>query len=194
MMFGKNKGGKATAKRIPPDSVGAEVGVWRGDTAHHFLKRGLKHLHLVDPWDARAYLFTSEFGGYGEFLKRYSSLVGSADPEKYNEYYDNIFANVVNRFAGEPVTIHRMSSRDFWQHMRDKGERVDWVYLDGSHAYGEVFNDLVCAGQIARGSIFGDDYGNKSGVTQAVDDYVSRSGCFLEVYADNQYEISDAPF
>ena len=33
MMFGKNPGTDQTWKRIPADSIGAELGVWQGDSA-----------------------------------------------------------------------------------------------------------------------------------------------------------------
>ena len=47
MMFGTNKTSFATAKRIPKDTVGVELGVWKGDTSLLFLQNA-KHLHMVD--------------------------------------------------------------------------------------------------------------------------------------------------
>ena len=44
MMFGKNPGTDATWKRIPEGSVGAELGVWMGDSSAKFLKRA--HLFI----------------------------------------------------------------------------------------------------------------------------------------------------
>lgn len=194
MMFGRNKGAAETAKRIPADSVGVEIGVWKGDTARLFLKRGLKHLHLVDPWSVEAYRGTGEFGGFVDFLNRYTPLVGSDDPEQFQTYYDIVAEHVKNRFSIEPVTIHRMPSSQFWMYTHSSRDKFDWCYLDGSHAYAEVMNDLMCAGQRVRGSIFGDDYGTKHGVTQAVNDYVDQSGKHLQIFGGDQYEIRDAPF
>jgi len=193
MMFGKNKGARETAKRIPPGSVGVEIGVWRGASAALFLRRRLAHLHLVDPWSVDVYRKTGEFGGFMDFLNRYTPLVGSADPDDFQAYYDTLAEAVARRFRGQPVTIHRKTSRDFFVEHLGGAPPFDWAYLDGSHSYVEVMNDLICAGQVCRGSVFGDDYGNKPGVTRAVDDYVQQRGCFLDVFADNQYEISDAP-
>ena len=47
MMFGKNPGTDQTWKRIPEYSVGAELGVWQGESSEKFLKRA-SHVHLVD--------------------------------------------------------------------------------------------------------------------------------------------------
>ena len=193
MMFGRNRGAKAVAERIQPDTTGVEIGVWEGETAALFLERGLKHLHLVDPWSATAYQDSSEFGGYEHYLQRYAPLTGGASTEAFESYYNKLFAAVVSRFYGDPVTFHRMESRAFWMLHLGLGKQFDWVYIDGSHEYGEVLNDLMCAGQCTRGPIYGDDYGNKTSVKMAVDDYVAARQARLEIFADNQYEITDAP-
>ena len=54
MMFGKNPGTDQTWKRIPEGSVGAELGVWQGDSSEKFLKRA-GHVHLVDSWSPVVY-------------------------------------------------------------------------------------------------------------------------------------------
>jgi len=194
MMFGRNKGARETAKRIQPGTTGLEIGVWKGDSAAQFLKRGVLNLHLVDPWSADAYRYTGEFGMFGEFLERYKSLVGSDDEQAFQAFYDSVAKTVERRFKNDPVTIHRTTSREFFNRNLGLTSQFDWVYLDGSHAYAEVMNDLVCAGQITDGSIFGDDYGNKPGVTMAVNDYVEQRGCQIQVFGGNQYEVRDAPF
>lgn len=193
MMFGRNKGAKMTADRIVPGTVGVEIGVWKGDTADLFLSRGIKHLHLVDPWCVGAYKATAEFGGFTNYLARYQKLVGSDDPRAFQNYYDGVANTVARRFKHSPVTIHRQTSREFFAEHIPGPPQFDWVYLDGSHAYAEVMNDLICAGQVSKGPIYGDDYGNKSGVTKAVNDYVDQRGCNIQVYGGNQYELTDAP-
>ena len=54
MMFGKNPGTDETWKRIPEYSVGAELGVWQGESSEKFLKRA-SHVHLVDSWSPVVY-------------------------------------------------------------------------------------------------------------------------------------------
>ena len=80
MMFGKNPGTDQTWKWIPADSIGAELGVWQGDSALKFLNRA-KHIHLVDAWAPEVFKGSNEFGGYQAYLERYSKLTGEATTE-----------------------------------------------------------------------------------------------------------------
>ena len=182
MMFGKNLGAVETAKRIPVGSVGVEIGVWRGDSTALFLERA-SHVHLVDPWAVTAYEDSDEFGDYYSYLQRYSKLVGSPDPRKFQQYYDAVYDCVRARF-GDLVTIHRCKSEDFFKRFSGL---VDWVYIDGSHSFEGCNDDLHSALSIVRpgGFIFGDDYVNKPGVTEAVNGF----GRQFEVFGGNQYQI-----
>lgn len=182
MMFGTNKA--ETWRKIPEGSVGVEIGVWKGDHAAGLLKRA-GFLHLVDPWSVTAYEHSDEFGDYRRYLERYSHLVGSNRPEDFQKLYDAIHQSVVSRFEGMPVSIHRMTSAQFFETFQ---ERVDWVYVDGSHAYEGCLADLRGAYRIT-GVILGDDYGNKPGVTKAVDEFVDYLGLQLELDG-NQYRIT----
>ncbi len=56
MMLGSNHCSKAVVERLPCDSVGIELGVWKGDTAQRFVDSGrVRLLHLVDAWNVSAY-------------------------------------------------------------------------------------------------------------------------------------------
>ena len=182
MMFGKNLGAAETAKRIPLGSTGVEIGVWRGDSSALFLERAA-HIHLVDPWSVTAYEDSDEFGDYAAYLKRYAALVGSEDPKKFQRYYDEVYESVLQRFAR--ATVHRCTSAEFFRRFTGL---VDWVYIDGSHSFAGCLADLHSAHRIVRpgGFIFGDDYGNKPGVTAAVLTMMHP----IEVFGGNQYQIA----
>lgn len=187
MMFGTNKGSDEIWKHIPEGSVGVELGVWRGDSSEKFLRRS-KHLHLVDPWSVVAYEDSDEFGDYEGYLNRYSTLVGSRDPKDFQRYYDNIAESVRIRFLGKPVTIHRCTTDKFFTSF---AEQVDWVYVDALHSFEGCLSDLQNSLRIVKtgGYIFGDDYGNKPGVVQAVDHFIKDTGLQLDVISSNQYKI-----
>ena len=187
MMIGKNTGSDETWQRIDPGSVGIEIGVWRGDTSTKFLRRA-RHLHLVDSWSVIPYTVSDEHGTYDDYLDRYAKMVGSRDPQDFQSFYDNIYQSVVDRFQTNPVTIHRMSSRQFFAEF---SEQADWIYIDGDHSYSGCLADLRSSLKVVRpgGTIFGDDYTNKPGVRRAVDQFVSETGMRFDNFHGSQYRI-----
>ncbi len=186
-MFGNNQGTNETWKRIPEGSIGVELGVWKGESSEKFLRRA-KHLHLVDPWSSIAYEDSDEFGDYEGYLNRYSKIVGSKNPKDFQKYYDNIAAGVRLKFKNDSITIHRCTTNDFFKTFEKK---VNWVYVDALHNFEGCLSDLRHSFNIIKrgGSIFGDDYGNKEGVVQAVDTFISETGLTLDNFHTNQFEI-----
>jgi hypothetical protein len=156
--------------------VGVEIGVWRGDSSALFLARA-GYLHLVDAWSPQPYT------NMHDYLQRYQHIVRGSTMADFHAHYAMVYAEVCARFKGKPVSIHRCTSREFFANF---DETVDWVYIDGSHEYSDVFADLAAsAGIVKRGGwIYGDDYGNKTGVMQAVDEfYPDRQLLGLNQYA-----------
>jgi hypothetical protein len=187
MMFGTNSGSNETWKLIPQNSIGVELGVWKGDSSEKFLQRA-RHIHLVDPWSVTPYKDSDEFGDYDGYLTRYSKLVGSRNPADFQSYYDNIAESVKLRFKAKPVTIHRCTTDDFFSKFKEK---VDWVYVDALHSYDGCLSDLRKSREIinAGGFIIGDDYGNKEGVVRAVDQFIRETGLVLDNFFKSQYRI-----
>lgn len=187
MMFGMNTGTDETWKHIPENSVGVELGVWKGDSSEKFLRKA-HHLYLVDSWGITPYEKSDEFGDYDSYLQRYSKLVGSSNPDDFKKYYDQIFESVKARFQGRPVTFFRGTTDEFFKLFNAK---VDWVYVDASHAYEQCLEDLINSLNIVKsgGYIFGDDYGNKEGVVRAVNTFVNETNLKLNNFHSNQYKI-----
>lgn len=187
MMFGTNQGSNETWKLIPEGSVGVELGVWKGDSSEKFLRRA-QHLHLVDPWSITPYEASDEFGDYDGYLNRYSKLVGSRNPQDFQTYYDNIAKSIQERFKDRPVTIHRCTTDEFFGTFKEK---VDWVYVDALHSYDGCLSDLRKSREIINvgGFIIGDDYGNKEGVVQAVNQFIKETGLILDNFFGTQYRI-----
>ena len=191
MMFGKNPGTDETWKRIPTGSVGVELGVWKGESSEKFLRRA-GHLHLVDPWSVVAYENSDEFGDYQGYLDRYSGLVGSKDPDSFQKFYNKIHDDTAKKFKNAPITIHRMTTDEFFEQF---DQEVDWVYVDALHSFEGCLSDLRNARKIIKsgGSIFGDDYGNekyrKEGVERAVDQFIKETGLVVDNFFYDQFEI-----
>ncbi len=187
MMVGKNIGSDETWQRIPKGSVGVEIGVWRGDSSVKFLRRA-SHLHLVDSWSVIPYQHNDEHGGYDAYLDRYARMVGSRNPNDFQAYYDGVYRSVIERFQGQSVTIHRLSSDKFFAVFK---QQVDWVYVDADHSFDGCLRDLENSLTIVKpgGTIFGDDYTNKPGVRRAVDEFVARNHFEFENFHGTQYRI-----
>ena len=113
MMFGSNKHSIDVMHLIKDGSVGAEIGVWKGVSSEKFLQRNPKHLHLVDSWSVSSYVNSDEHGTYENYLERYSELTGGNTPSDFNRYYEKVFVEVSRKFRLPNVTIHRMTS-DEW--------------------------------------------------------------------------------
>lgn len=188
MMWGNNPGTGGTATLIPQNSVGAELGVWMGDSSEKFL-RNAAHVHLVDSWSPAPYAETDEWGSYENYLERYSALAGGKTTEDFQRFYDKVYQSVVDRFAGRPVTIHRMTTDEWFATFTEK---LDWIYIDASHAYDACLRDLHNAKTVLKpnGIIFGDDYSNKKpGVKKAVDTFISETGLEMNNFYMDQYII-----
>lgn len=188
MMFGKNPGTDETWKEIPENSIGAELGVWRGDSSAKFLKRA-KHIHLVDAWSPIAYEDSDEFGDYQAYLNRYSELVKSNNPDDFQKYYDKIYQSVVDRFAGQNVTIHRTKTDDW---LDTWNELLDWIYVDASHSYDGCLNDLRKSWKLIKsgGWLIGDDYSDKKfAVKNAVNTFSQEIGIDIDNFYQDQYKI-----
>lgn len=181
MMAGTtNKDSIHILKHIPRNSVGAEIGVWMGNSSKHFLSRELKKLYLVDSWSVVPYKqqVNNEAGSYDEWLLKYSKFVGSTNPKEFEKYYDNVYEQVCAKFEQNAnVVILRKTSEQFFEEFT--GELLDWIYIDGDHSYEGCLCDLRKACNVIKpgGIIFGDDYKwpgekyGKPGVMLAVDQF-----------------------
>lgn len=177
MMLGTNTDISKVVKRwIPENSVGAEIGIWKGETSKLLLTK-CRHLHMIDPYNISVYENTTDWlnMGYEKILERYSTLVGSTNPEDFQKFYDDLFINVCEEFKDLPVTIHRMTSREWFNQSGVKD--LDWIYIDGDHSYEGVMEDLISSLNVVKenGLIFLDDYSRHNtlhpGIRAAVKDF-----------------------
>jgi Methyltransferase domain len=172
-------------KMLPRASVGAEIGVWRGDFSARILRtvRPAK-LHLVDPWAFR----TGEAyrdAWYGGKL--------AADQGAMDEIHAGVLRRFAREIAGGVVEVHRSTSAEAARAF--PAAYFDWVYVDGDHLYDAVRADLALFDPTlkAGGVLAGDDYGLpgwwEDGVTRAVDDFVADSGYEVVTLAANQFVL-----
>lgn len=189
-----NKDSKNIVKLVKPGTIGAEIGVWWGNTSYYFFMQQPKHLYLVDPWSVEPYKGTTEFE-MQEYFERYSKVTGSKTEAGFQKYYDKVYEDVSRRFDPYPtVSVVRQTSDEFFANYTD--EPLDWIYIDGSHAYEQVLVDLENALKIMKpgGMILGDDYKwgdrfGKPGVTKAVNEFVKKHKLKIKQHGVVQFEI-----
>ena len=155
--------------RLPRGSVGAEIGVWKGDFSARLLDAVRpSRLHLIDPW---------RFEETGYERAWYGGALAKSQADM-----DAIHDSVLLRFAAEiatgTVVVHRATSADAAASLADSS--LDWAYIDGNHLYDFVRGDLEAFAPKLRtgGLLAGDDYGSQGwwedGVRRAVDEFVPR--------------------
>ena len=168
-------------KNIASGSVGAEVGVYRGEFAKEIISKCSPYrLHLIDPWEYVKDYENSWYGG------------GQMSQKKMDEKYDFVIDRFKEKIENGEVVVHRKRSNEAAEEFDD--EYFDWVYIDGNHMYEFVIEDLKLFWPKVKekGIIMGDDYGREgwwnNGVTKAVDEFVSNRDINFRSFGD-QYII-----
>ena len=135
------------ARMLPKNAVGAEIGVWKGDFAARLLELSApRKLHLIDPWETRA------DAGYEQ------AWYGKASGVDMNAVYSEVCARFTNEIASGQVELHRLPFSVAMTSFPDGA--LDYVYIDGDHAYDAVLGDLELAVRKVRkhGAICVDDH------------------------------------
>lgn len=154
-------------KRMPKNSICAEIGSWKGDFSQRILSvTKPEKLFLIDP-----YKYVSEYSNawYGGF---------AGGQEKMDEIYSMVISRFKDEINRNRLEIIRCDSREALNNFKD--ESLDWVYVDGNHTYEFVMEDLRnCWSKVKTGGyITGDDYHVpgwwEDGVTRAVDNFIEE--------------------
>jgi hypothetical protein len=166
-------------------SVGAEIGVYRGDFSARIMKVVQpKHLHLIDPW---------HFEGDPTYARSwYGGRIGGSQ-----EQMDSVYRGVMQRFRGPidagVVTVHRAPSSAAARAIPPGS--LDWAYIDGNHLYDYVREDLELYWERVRpgGIVAGDDYAEagwwEAGVKHAVDEFAAKHGGELLLLDGGQFVL-----
>jgi len=158
---------------LPKNSIGAEVGVFKGEFAQEMLEVvSPSMLYLIDPW--RGMINSGDKNGQNlEYING-------------NEYYTKV---ILPKFGGmSNVKVLREEST-ILNSFEDNS--IDWIYVDADHQYHSVKHDLALAYSKVKvnGYILGHDYNHTihPSVVRAVDElceqnnleiqYLSQDGC-----------------
>jgi hypothetical protein len=150
---------------LPKHSVGAEIGVFKGEFSGHLLRRvHPRELHLIDAWWKLFGEFYPDWGAYTDF-GRLRTRDAFAQAEA-----------VVRRYDRQGVaSFHVADDIEYLSGVPDR--YFDWVYLDSSHYYEHTRRELeVLDRKVKRdGLIAGDDW-YEDGVYRAAREFCQATG------------------
>lgn len=144
----------------------AEVGVYEGANAETLLQLPLQKLYLIDMW------------GLGD-QPHYGHNMGE---------WERMYAKIVRKFNNLPqVEIMRMKSMDAVRRFDDYF--FDLVYIDATHTYEAVLEDLVAWTPKVHpaGYIIGDDW-RWEGIKKGVTEFSEKNGLEMEAF-ENEWKI-----
>ena len=156
-------------RKMPKNSVCAEIGVYKGDFSKKILSIvNPKKLHLIDPWqyESEEVYKTAWYGG------------GAGSQRNM----DDVYQEVVDRFKVDiesgKIVMQRKSSESAIKDIPDN--YFDWIYIDANHQYEFAKKDLeLYYNKVKKqGFITGDDYTEggwwQGGVKKAVDEFIQK--------------------
>jgi SAM-dependent methyltransferase len=142
-----------------------EIGSWKGASAVHLARLAGPACSVlcVDTWLGSGEMFGVPSGDPQRGLRRYRG---------YPRVYDVFLANVAGCGVHQQVCPFPAPSALALRWLRDRGERFDLIYVDGSHDYDDVMDDLLGAWPLlaSGGVLYGDDWSaDWPGVGRAVE-------------------------
>lgn len=163
-----------------------EVGTWKGQSAINMAncckQNGLSSiLYCVDTWLGALEFWTDATPDRNLMCKHGYPMV-------YYQFLSNVIhENVQDIIIPVPMPSHLASK--WFSH---KSIKADLIYIDGSHEYDDVVQDIIDYVPLLRsgGILFGDDFVDHwSGVKRAVREYASANSLKFEVYENNFWVI-----
>ena len=177
---------RAVLHRLPKDSIGAEIGVFRGHFSQAIVEIAQpKKLYLVDPWT-----LVGETFGWGKAYTNFGKLRTADAREEARARVEALGQTDLHMIEG------------FFPQCADRfQELLDWIYLDTSHIYDRTLAELRVIPNFLKpdGWILGDDWAPDPknphfGVFQAVQEFSRTSDwCLTFAGPGNQWAMRRYP-
>lgn len=158
---------------IPKNGICVELGVFEGDFSKEIYKIcEPKKLYLVDLYPPS----TSSGDKDGNNIK---TLNLTETPIRLKEYFND-----------SSVVIIKSDTINFLNSIKEKGEIIDFIYIDADHTYDNVYNELTLSLSIVRngGYICGHDYSEVycNAVFRAVNDFCNVNNKKITMLSDDK--------
>lgn len=148
-------------------SIIVEVGSWHGQSTINMAKIckeiGLQtKIYAIDTWL-----------GALEFYTNPTEERNLQKKDGYPQVFYKFLENIRNEGVDDIIIPIPLPSNLGLKYIKYLGINPDIIYIDASHEYDDVKNDILLAKQLNPKVIFGDDYGNSyfPGVKQAADEF-----------------------
>ena len=154
-------------KLIPPDSTGAEIGVFKGDFSKLILKHAKpQKVHFIDGWWT---LYGEYFPDWGRYTN-YGKL-------KTRDAYESFIRKIQPYRKQSDIKIHVGNNLEILKSLPDN--YFDWVYIDSSHEFDHTYQELIILKDKIKenGIIMGHDFITDEsnihyGVKKAIDTFI----------------------
>jgi predicted O-methyltransferase YrrM len=166
----------------------AEVGTHIGTTATRFAKC------ILDNKDSYVMCIDTWLADVADYVLRKDGMKYNLNEGNEHVLFDRFIQNIQNNGVETSVIPFRLPSLQAGQILYFYGIQFDIIYIDASHEYLNVKQDLELYYELLaeNGVLFGDDY-NIDGVKRAVDEFVSTKGLTLVLeegrFFDNVQQI-----
>lgn len=149
-------------KLVTDPKLIVEVGSWKGRSAILLAELfPTAHILCIDTWLGSKEMWTNQADP-----SRYGALrIRHGRPELQYEF----MANVMRAGYQDRITPMPLPSSIAMDLLKDWGVSPGLCYIDGSHDYQDVRDDIFRAKLLKPAVICGDDYGSWDGVTKAID-------------------------
>ena len=166
-------------RMLPKHSVGAEIGVFKGEFTAHILRTVRpRELHLIDAWWLLYGEYYPDWGAYTEFGRL-----------RTKDAFEQAKRVVARLDRGSVTVFHIDDDVGCLEGFADS--YFDWVYLDSSHEYEHTKKELLVLKRKVRmgGLISGDDWQtdpnhDHHGLCRAVTEFCQTFGWEL-VHSDS---------
>jgi hypothetical protein len=173
-------------KEIKPNHI-IEVGTWKGLSAItmcNVIKENNLNTQItcVDTW-----LGAVEFWDSLNNTNERNLLQKNGYPNIYYQF----LSNVVHTNNQDIILPFPNTSRIGYYYFKNKQITADLIYIDASHEYEDVLDDINMYFQILNdgGIIFGDDFVHWQGVQKAVNEFTQKNNLKYEILENNFWII-----
>lgn len=163
-----------------------ELGSWKGASANNMANLTKQYnlnskIICVDTW----------LGTIINYLSETNSKIGLTTTNGYPNIYYYFLANVIYNNNKDIIYPIPNTTSNAFKIIKKKNIKINMIYIDASHEYNDVYNDLNNSWDILvdNGIIIGDDI-DRIGIIKALDKFIYEKNIKLYLYKEsNKYLI-----